>query len=118
MVVERVRTDFSFLEDEVLGILVFGSVASGSSHSRSDIDVCIVAPEKDPYDVLKRVWSSVNCEVKGYDVHVFEELSLAVKHSVIVDHKVVYARSKGDLDEYFYTYRKLWSDQSKARGAL
>ena len=34
---------FKFLIDDVLGMLIYGSVATGASTERSDIDVCVVA---------------------------------------------------------------------------
>jgi len=32
---------FKFLIDDVLGMLIYGSVATGASTERSDIDVCV-----------------------------------------------------------------------------
>ncbi|KXB07273.1 hypothetical protein AKJ52_00635, partial [candidate division MSBL1 archaeon SCGC-AAA382C18] len=46
----------------------------------------------------------------------FEELTLKMKHSVIENHQLVWTRNRGNLEEYFYKYRKLWQDQAKARG--
>jgi len=34
---------FKFLIDDVLGMLIYGSVATDASTERSDIDVCVVA---------------------------------------------------------------------------
>jgi predicted nucleotidyltransferase len=46
---------FKFLIDDVLGMLIYGSVATGASTERSDIDVCVVAPlVADKYSSLCR----------------------------------------------------------------
>ena len=39
----RKMMEFKFLIDDVLGMLIYGSVATGASTERSDIDVCVVA---------------------------------------------------------------------------
>ncbi len=115
---EQIRTDFEFLKKDgrVLGVLIFGSRVEGRAHERSDVDICVVAPGAKPWDVLKQVYPHLDTEKKGYDVHVFEEFPLHLKHRVMENYEIVWTRDKGKLEEYFYTYRKLWNDQAKARG--
>lgn len=115
---KQMKKDFEFLrEDErVLGVLVFGSQIAERDHEMSDTDVCIVAPDADPWKVLKQVFSKINTEKKDYDVHVFEEFTLRLKHYLMEDYEILWTRDKGELQEYFYKYRKLWEDQAKARG--
>lgn len=102
--------DFKFLIDDVLGMLIYGSVATGASTERSDIDVCIVAPF-----VADRVRFSrmilANVKDVRYDVRVFELMPLYLKMEVIEHGKVVYAGDIYELYEYFYGFRKLWEDQ-------
>ena len=43
-IVEMAKKDLAFLQDNVLGVLIYGSWATGESHEKSDIDICIVAP--------------------------------------------------------------------------
>ncbi|KXB08304.1 hypothetical protein AKJ56_01525 [candidate division MSBL1 archaeon SCGC-AAA382N08] len=115
---EKIEQDLEFLksDEKVLSILVFGSTVKGNTNEKSDIDICIVAPEKKPWKVLKKIYSNVNTEKKNYDVHTFEELSLRLKHRVMENHTPIWIRNKRKLEEYFYKYRKLWQDQAKARG--
>lgn len=112
------KKDFEFLKRDkrVLGVLVFGSQVTDRSHGRSDIDICVVAPGAEPWDILKQVFPKINTEKKRYDVHLFEEFTLRLKHYVMKDHEVLWTRDRGKLEEYFYTYNKLWKDQAKARG--
>ncbi|KXB03495.1 hypothetical protein AKJ48_03830 [candidate division MSBL1 archaeon SCGC-AAA261O19] len=115
---EQVKKDFEFLKDDerVLSVLVFGSQITGRTHERSDIDVCIVAPDADPWGVLKQVFSKIDTEKKNYDVHVFEEFTLRLKHYVMENYETLWTRDKSELETYFYSHRKLWNDQAKARG--
>lgn len=106
-----IKEDFGFLKDDVLAVLMFGSVVRGEETARSDVDICVVAPDKDPEDILKSVFREVDVEARNYDVHVFEELPLHVKMQVIKNHDIVYTKDKYRLYEYFYYFRKLWDDQ-------
>ena len=46
-IIVKAKKDFEFLKDEVLGIVMFGSIVKGNSTERSDVDICIIAPGKD-----------------------------------------------------------------------
>ncbi|MEM3525940.1 MAG: nucleotidyltransferase domain-containing protein [Candidatus Jordarchaeaceae archaeon] len=110
--IERIKRDFAFLTErrDILAILLYGSQASGDSTPRSDVDICIVAPEADR-DSLFRIILRHSRE--PYDVKIFESLPMYLKIQVIKNHIVIYTRDILDLYEYFYTYRKLWKDQEK-----
>lgn len=114
----EVEGDFAFLKDKegVLAILLFGSRVKGRVHGRSDVDVCVVAPGEDAWDLWLEIDRKVRPKGKDYDVHIFEDLGLRLKHSVIRNHEVVWCRDVRRLEEYFYLYEKLWRDQAKARG--
>ncbi|MFB6284327.1 MAG: nucleotidyltransferase domain-containing protein [Halobacteria archaeon] len=117
-VTDQVSEDFGFLDgnEDVLAVLVHGSVLTERFHERSDIDVCVVAPGTDPSKLMREVYVNVNTERRNYDVYTFEELSLELKHRVIEEHEIAWCRDFGELQMYFYRYRKLWNDQAKARG--
>ena len=90
MLIEQVKKDFYFLRDEVLALLIFGSCIEGKAGKKSDVDICIVAPGKNAKDLLKEVFANVDVAGKKYDVHVFEELPLYMKISIIEKHLVVF----------------------------
>ncbi|RLI69847.1 hypothetical protein DRO91_02125 [Candidatus Heimdallarchaeota archaeon] len=103
---ERLKKDFSKLakDPEVLAILLYGSHARGEASSRSDIDICIVAPKtKDQVELLRKAWREVGGK---YDLWLFEELPLYIQAEIIDTHKVVYCKDLPELFEYFYPYRK------------
>ncbi len=109
-VLARAKRDFLFLQDRVLGIMLFGSWARGEANERSDIDLCIIAPEVEDKASLWREAISVPRDSR-YDVRIFELLPLYIKMAVIEEGVVVYSRDVLDLYEYFYPFRREWGDQ-------
>ncbi len=109
-VLTRAKRDFLFLRDRVLGIMLFGSWVRGEANERSDIDLCIIAPEVEDKASL---WREAISEPRDsrYDVRIFELLPLYMKMAVIEEGVVVYSREVLDLYEYFYPFRREWGDQ-------
>jgi predicted nucleotidyltransferase len=109
-VLAKAKRDFLFLQDRVLGIMLFGSWALGEANERSDIDLCIIAPEVEDKASL---WREAISEPRDsrYDVRIFELLPLYMKMAVIEEGVVVYSRDVLDLYEYFYPFRREWGDQ-------
>ena len=109
-VLARAKRDFQFLQDRVLGIMLFGSWARGEANERSDIDLCIIAPDVEDKASL---WREAISEPRNsrYDVRIFELLPLYMKMAVIEEGVVVYSRDVLDLYEYFYPFRREWGDQ-------
>lgn len=112
---ESLKKDFSFLfgKEEVLSVLLFGSQAEHNETQRSDVDVCIVAPDcDDRKGLLGEVYRNLDVYSKKYDVRFFEELPLYIQIQIIRQHEVIYVRDMLDLYEYFYQFRRLWDDQA------
>jgi len=109
-ILEEVKHDFSFLENKVLAVLLYGSAQKDEHHEKSDIDICIVAPKQEPKKILKEVFRKIDVYGKKYDVRVFEEMPLYIKIEVIRSHTLVFG-SVHELYEYFYFFRKLWEEQ-------
>jgi len=109
-----IKTDFSFLfgKKEVLAVLLYGSVVKGEETSRSDIDVCIVAPGSKKNELLKEIYRKLDVFSKKYDVRIFEELPLHIQIQIIQNHEIIYSKDIYEMYEYFYNFRKLWEDQA------
>ncbi len=108
----RVKKDFEPLLDEVLGILLYGSLAAGVDSERSDIDISIVAPViDDKIGFSRRILSNVRDA--RYDVRVFELMPLYLKAEVVEKREVIYTKNIFKLYEYFYYFRKIWEDQKR-----
>ena len=106
----RVKKDFEPLLDDILGILLYGSLAAGEDSGRSDIDISIVAPAiDDKIGFSRRILSSVRDA--RYDVRVFELMPLYLKAEVVEKGEVIYTKNIFKLYEYFYYFRKIWEDQ-------
>ncbi len=110
---EQIYTDFSIIiqKKEILGILLYGSYLRDNETNRSDIDICIVAPNEDINQLISYILQNVNITSKKYDVRIFQELPLYIKFPIIEKGELIYTPNKLDLYEYFYLYRKLWNDQ-------
>jgi len=107
---DEIRRDFLFLKGRVLGVVIFGSFAKNEHSEKSDIDICIVAPNTPPSEILRTVFQNVDVVKKGYGVKVFEELPLYLKAEVIKNYLVVLG-NPGEIGEYFRVFWKIWKDQ-------
>ena len=109
-VIEKAAKDLAFLQGDVLGVLLYGSWATGESHEKSDIDICIVAPfAEDKTALWRRAIAAVRDD--RYDIRIFELMPLYLKMRVIEQGVVVYSRDVLELYEYFYPFRRIWGDQ-------
>lgn len=106
----KIKEDFLFLKEKVLGIVIFGSLVNGDFTGKSDIDVCIVSPNTPASEILSMVFQNVDVEKEHYDVKVFEELPLYLKAEVIRRYVVVIG-DEGEIAEYFRVFWKIWKDQ-------
>lgn len=114
--IASIKEDFSFLfnREDVLAILLYGSVVKGEETSRSDIDICIVAPEcKDRRGLLIEVFRKLDVFLKKYDVKIFEELPLYIQIQIIQNNEIIYTKNVYEQYEYFYSIRKLWGVQAE-----
>ncbi|RZN37492.1 MAG: nucleotidyltransferase domain-containing protein [Methanosarcinales archaeon] len=99
-----VKQDFKEFYGDALGILLYGSRVQGCWSERSDIDICIVAPDNDY--VLRRI----NKKLGGkYDVKVFEKMPLYIRINAIRNHRIIYGDA-ARIGSYFYRFRRLWAD--------
>ncbi len=100
------KKDFERFKDKTLGILLFGSYATGEETGASDIDVCLVKPQNGT--VLKDVNKSLGGK---YDIKVFEQLPLYIQIDIIYNNVIIYG-DKTELSAYFYEFRRLWKDMA------
>ncbi|VVB88902.1 Nucleotidyltransferase domain protein [uncultured archaeon] len=120
--ITSIKKDFSFLFErkDVLAILLYGSTANGDETPRSDIDICIVAPNcPERHDLLTEVFRKLDVFSKKYDVRIFEELPLYIQIQIIQKNEIIHAKDIYELYEYFYGIRKLWevqADRQKVTG--
>jgi predicted nucleotidyltransferase len=111
-IMKQIKDDFQFaMENQaILGIILYGSHARDDSHERSDVDVCIVVPKNDLYEIYNFIMDNLNNNLETYDIHFFEEVPLYIRFKIINEGIVVLSRDELALSEYFYKYRKFWTD--------
>ena len=61
-IVEKAGKNLAFLQDDVLGVHLYGSWAIGESNEMSDIDICIVAPSAEDKTALRRSAIAAICD--------------------------------------------------------
>ena len=109
----QIYNDFSYVikKKDILGILLYGSYSKSKNTNRSDIDICVVAPNEDVHQLLSFLLQNINVNANKYDIRIFNELPLYIKIHIIEDGLLIYSSNKLDLYEFFFIYRKLWDDQ-------
>ncbi len=105
---EDIVKELKELQNEILAILIYGSLAKGKKNEKSDIDICIVAPYTDTGRLYTKLLPLMK---ENYDIKIFEDMPLFLKMEVIKNHKIVYTKNVYQLYEYFYRFRKIWKDQ-------
>lgn len=113
-ILTNLKKDLEEIKDNVCAILIYGSYALGDANIRSDVDVCIVLKNNDKKEInnIYRKILRISAKNEKYDIKIFEQMALFMKNQVIKNGKVIYAKDKAGLEEYFYFFRKLWQDQS------
>jgi predicted nucleotidyltransferase len=111
--IHQIKEDFNFLREvpEILGLLLYGSQVTGEITQRSDIDICIVAPNQDLYQMFKYITANLRNHIDVYDIRFFEELPLYIQGDIIENGLVIICQDEPTLYEYFFPFRKRWADQ-------
>ncbi len=109
--IRRIASDFAYLRDRVPGVLLFGSAAVGRPYR--DLDVCIVAGDADPGEILFEAFRNVDVRGRGYDVWIFEELPIFMRRAVLRNHRVVLARDEPALYERLRPHYRLAEDMER-----
>lgn len=75
--------------DDVVALILFGSVARGQARTFSDIDLCIITPRLVPESVRLELLSYGS---GGIDVSLFWDLPLTIRFRVIKEGKVIFSK--------------------------
>jgi hypothetical protein len=93
--------------------MLFGSYSKNQQTNRSDIDICIIAPNIDNHELYSYILSQIDVKTKNYDIRMFLELPIHIKIRIIENGILICSPNQYELYEYFYFYRKLWEDQKR-----
>ncbi|MDP3396028.1 MAG: nucleotidyltransferase domain-containing protein [Methanoregula sp.] len=78
------------LKDDVIALVIFGSVARGQARSISDIDLCIVTP-KDLSQSSR--WDLLSYGTEKIDVNLFCDLPINIRFRVIREGRVMFCKN-------------------------
>lgn len=106
---EDIEKDFDQFRDKILAILIFGSMVNEGGSIRSDIDICLVAPNYDSSKLFTEILRTRLTE--KYDVKIFELLPLKLKGGVLENHIVLWSKDEKELSYYLHKWGRVWQDQ-------
>lgn len=91
--------EMAYQDDDVLSVLLFGSMARGEQTSCSDIDICLVLrPQTEPYRNIdlsrKRLEYLKQFDM---DIHVFQQLPIYIRRRVLKEGKVLFVKDEDTL---------------------
>ena len=112
---QEIERDFAKFKNRVLGVLVYGSYATGERTPRSDIDICIVAGNAKKAREMYRDTLEIQGKKPKYDIHFFELMPLHMQISVMKNGKIILSKNPPELSYYFYFFRKIWEEQALNR---
>ena len=104
---EMVRQD-----DDVLAVLLFGSMARGEQTPLSDTDICLVLiPRIKPYRNIDLSHKRLEYLKKfDIDIHVFQQLPIYVRRRVFKEGKVLFVRDEDILYDLATRTAKAFED--------
>jgi predicted nucleotidyltransferase len=116
--IEEIRKSLTplFLDEGLLLVLLFGSVATGGTHRRSDIDLAFLYDK--PADVLVLTNAVIRLlETDKVDVVDLRRASPLLKLSAAKHGKVLYEKTPGVYHEFYSLAFRMHSDTKKLRDA-
>ncbi|MBM3239917.1 nucleotidyltransferase domain-containing protein [Candidatus Poribacteria bacterium] len=99
-------------DDDVLAVLLFGSVARGEQTPLSDIDICLVLiPQNKPYRSIDLSHKRLEyLKEFDMDIHVFQQLPIYIRRRVLREGKVLFVRDEDTLYDLATRTAKAFED--------
>lgn len=90
-------------------VVLFGSQATGRTHSKSDVDIGVISRNK--FDILK-LMVDMDKGFNRYDVTVVDlsRASPTLMRAIVVDGKLLYEREEDMFLNWKYYAMKVWMD--------
>jgi predicted nucleotidyltransferase len=80
-------------DNEILAVLLFGSMARGEQTAGSDVDICLVL-QRQKYNSLAFSRKKLTyLQQSDLDVHIFQQLPLYIRRRVVKEGKVLFVRN-------------------------
>jgi predicted nucleotidyltransferase len=96
-------------DDDVLAVMLFGSVARGEPSAQSDIDICLVLYPKrwDLEELAHKRWNYLRFDL---DIKIFQQLPLYVRRRVLKEGIVLLVKDEDQLYELAFRTAKEFED--------
>lgn len=97
-------------DKDILAVSVFGSYARGE-HYR-DIDICIFLKggELGRLGMAKKRLKYLSEASGNFDIQVFQQLPLYIKHRVLKEGKILFCRDQNKLYDIAHAFIREWED--------
>jgi hypothetical protein len=96
-------------DTDVLALILFGSAARNESNSLSDVDVCVLLNKN--YDALAMSHKRLEyLSISDFDISIFQQLPLYLKHRVTKEGKVLFCRDEDRLYKLVFKTIKEFED--------
>ena len=112
--ITQLEENFNFTLEisEIIGVILYGSYSKDEETSRSDIDICIITKSKPSLAIWNKIMEKQPAPNERYSIFFFHELPLYIKKDIFTEGKVICTRDEPALFEFFFPYRKIWTDES------
>lgn len=109
----QIAEDFAFTlqHPNIKGIILYGSYLYSTNSPRSDIDICVVAPEQNLSHIHKYIYSHLENHLNQYEIRFFEEFPLYLQGEIMENGMIILSPNPLELAEYFHSYRKQWNHE-------
>ena len=94
----------------ILAVFLFGSRARGDEHEASDIDVCLVLKSERQSELRLSEKKHEYLSQFNLDVQVFQQLPLFMRHRILRDGRVLFARDEDLLYEKAFRTAQQYED--------
>ena len=99
-------------DDDVLAVLLFGSVAREEQTPFSDIDICLVLrPQTKTYRNIDLSYKRLEyLKLFDMDIHIFQQLPIYIRRQVLKEGKVLFVRDEDVLYDLATRTAKAFED--------
>ena len=99
-------------DDDVLAVLLFGSVARGEQTPLSDIDICLVLiPQNKSYRNIDLSYKRLEyLKQFDMDIQIFQQLPIYIRRRVLKEGKVLFVRDEDTLYDLAIRTAKAFED--------
>jgi predicted nucleotidyltransferase len=97
-------------DNEVIAVLLFGSIAQGRADRESDIDICLVMQPGfyAPLELSRKKLAYL--KLFDLDIQIFQQLPLYIRMRVIKENRVLFCRNEGGLYKIAFSTITEFSD--------